>query len=135
EWDDYLAREGGDPAPDGDRGVGEIKFAPVDLRDEDMRDYKIATYGVEQLGKRHHKPFFLAVGLHKPHMPWFVPRRYYDMHPLDKIELPPTLETDLDDIPPAGIRMAKPQGDHAQMLKSGRWKEAVQGYLAAISYC
>ncbi len=31
--------------------------------------------------------------------------------------------------------MAKPGGDHAAMLKSGRWKEAVQGYLAAIAYC
>ena len=31
--------------------------------------------------------------------------------------------------------MAKPEGDHAAILKSGRWKEAVQGYLAAIAYC
>lgn len=31
--------------------------------------------------------------------------------------------------------MAGPEGDHAAILESGRWKEAVQGYLAAISYC
>ena len=31
--------------------------------------------------------------------------------------------------------MARPEGDHAAMLKSGRWKEAVQAYLAAIAYC
>ena len=31
--------------------------------------------------------------------------------------------------------MAKPEGDHARMLESGRWKEAVQAYLATISYC
>jgi arylsulfatase A-like enzyme len=30
--------------------------------------------------------------------------------------------------------MAKPDGDHAEVLRSGRWKEAVQAYLAAISY-
>ena len=30
--------------------------------------------------------------------------------------------------------MAKPDGDHKQVLESGRWKEAVQAYLAAISY-
>ena len=57
------------------------------------------------------------------------------MHPLDKIELPPYREDDLEDLPPAGVRMARPDGDHARMLASGRWKEAVQGYLAAISYC
>src|SRR5205085_11718576 len=55
-------------------------------------------------------------------------------YPLDTIQLPPVLETDLDDIPPVGVRMAKPQGDHAAILKSGRWKDAVQGYLAAISF-
>jgi arylsulfatase A-like enzyme len=44
-------------------------------------------------------------------------------------------EKDLDDVPPMGIRMAKPAGDHAEMLKSGRWKEAVQAYLATITYC
>jgi arylsulfatase A-like enzyme len=30
--------------------------------------------------------------------------------------------------------MARPGGDHAEMLKSGRWKEAVQAYLATIAY-
>src|SRR5204862_1472406 len=40
-----------------------------------------------------------------------------------------------DDIPLAGKRMAKPEGDHADILASGRWKEAVQGYLAAITFC
>ncbi len=29
-------------------------------------------------------------------MPWNVPRKYYDMHPLDKIELPPYREDDLE---------------------------------------
>jgi hypothetical protein len=86
------------------------------------------------LQKKHDKPFFLAIGLHKPHMPWNVPRKYYDLHPLDKIELPPYREDDLNDLPAAGMRMARPEGDHTTMLKSGRWKEAVQAYLAAISY-
>jgi len=75
------------------------------------------------------------VGLHKPHLPWNVPRKYFDLHPLSKIDLPPYHEDDLQDLPPAAIRMAKPDGDHARILASGRWKEAVQGYLAAISYC
>ena len=39
------------------------------------------------------------------------------------------------DVPAGGLKMAKADGDHAAMLKSGRWKEAVQGYLAAIAYC
>ncbi len=135
EWDDYLKGVGKDPQPTGDTGVGGIKFAPLDCRDEDLREWKIAQYGIDQLGRKHDKPFFLAVGMHKPHMPWNVPRKYYDMHPLDSIQLPPHRDDDLEDVPPAGVQMAGPKGDHRQILESGRWKEAVQGYLAAISYC
>ena len=115
--------------------MGGIKFAPLDCGDEDLREWTIVNYGIEQLRRKREQPLFLAVGLHKPHLPWNVPRKYYDLHPLDKIELPPYREDDLDDLPPAGIRMARPGYDHAQILKSGRWKEAIQGYLAAISYC
>jgi arylsulfatase A-like enzyme len=136
EWDDYLEKERGDPKPAGmNTGVGGIKFAPLDCQDADMQDYRIVSYGIAQLQKRHNKPFFLAVGLHKPHMPWNVPRKYYGFHPLDKITLPPYREDDLADLPPAAMRMAKPEGDHAEILRSGRWKEAVQAYLATISFC
>ena len=135
EWDDYLEDSGRDPKPKGDTGVGGIRFTPLDCRDEDLREWKIVGYGIEQLRKQHDKPLFLAVGLHKPHLPWNVPRKYFDMHTLDKIELPLYREDDLDDLPIAGVRMAKRSGDHAEILKSGRWKDAIQGCLAAISYC
>jgi arylsulfatase A-like enzyme len=135
EWDAYLHRDGGDPQPKGkDTGVGGIRFAPLDCNDEDMRDYRIVSWTIDQLQKKHDKPFFLACGVHKPHMPWNVPKKYYDLYPLDKIQLPPVLDNDLDDVPPVGVQMAKPWGDHAAILKSGRWKDAVQGYLAAISF-
>ena len=138
EWDDY-AKPSGDPkkfsAQAKNDGVGGIKFAPLDANDEDMADYKIVQYGIEQLQRKHDKPFFLAVGLHKPHMPWNVPQKYYDLHPLDQIQLPPYKQDDLNDVPTGGVKMAKPTGDHAAIVESGRWKEAVQGYLAAISFC
>jgi arylsulfatase A-like enzyme len=134
EWDDYLQNAGQDPVPDGDKGVGGIRFGAVDANDEDLREWKIVQYGIDQLERKHEQPFFLAIGLHKPHMPWFVPQKYFDLHPLDQIELPPTQAGDLDDIPPAGVKMAKPQGDHRAMLESGRWKEAIQAYLASVSY-
>ncbi len=134
EWDDYLESPGKDPPPKGDTGVGGIRFAPLDCDDDDLREWKIVGYGIDQLQKKHDKPFLLTIGLHKPHMPWNVPQKYYDMHPLDQIVLPKTTPDDLADVPPAGVRMAKPEGDHRRMLESGRWKEAVQSYLAAITY-
>jgi arylsulfatase A-like enzyme len=134
EWDDYLQQEGKDPKLHGNKGVGGIRFAPLDCEDDDLREARIVNYGIEQLRKPHDKPFLLTIGLHKPHMPWNVPRKYYDMHPLSAIKLPPTLENDLADIPGAGLKMAHAFGDHRRMLESGRWEEAIQGYLAAISY-
>jgi arylsulfatase A-like enzyme len=136
DWDDYQENEGTHPQPESPQtsGAGAIKFAPIDCDDSELPDYQIVSYALEQLSAMRDKPIFLACGLHKPHMPWYVPRKYYDMYPLDMIQLPAVIETDLDDVPAAGVKMASPEGDHANILRSGRWKEAVQGYLAAISF-
>lgn len=139
EWDDYMkkakaltpSRRHGD-AKDG--GVGGIRFAALDAEDTALPDTHFVSYGVKFLQKKHDRPFFLAVGLHKPHMPWEVPKKYFDLFPLDKVQLPPHKKDDLDDVPPAGVKMARPGGDHAAMVKSGRWKEAVRAYLATIAY-
>ncbi|HVJ45249.1 MAG TPA: sulfatase [Luteolibacter sp.] len=135
EWDDYLKNEGKlGPEPEGSKGVGGIRFGAINADDSELSDHRIVNYGIEQLSKKHDKPFFLTVGLHKPHMPWFVPKKYFDLHPLESIELPPIKENDLDDVPAAGVKFARPDGDHQKIVESGRWKEAIQAYLAAVSY-
>ena len=116
------------------RSIGGIAFGVLKGGDELVPDTAIADYGISELQKQHERPFFLTLGFHKPHMPWNVPQKYYDLHPLDSIQLPPTRTDDLSDVPTAGIKMAAPDKDHAEILRSGRWKEAVQAYLAAISY-
>lgn len=118
-----------------DDGVGGIRFSPLANRDDEMPDYKVVSYGLEKLNERHDEPFFLAIGLVKPHMPFSVPKKWFDLFPLDSIQLPPYREDDLNDVPPAGVKMAGPEGDHAKILASGRWKEAVQAYLATIAFC
>jgi arylsulfatase A-like enzyme len=143
EWDEYGRDRRGTCKPlNASDGVGAIKFSPLDCRDQDLPDSSIADFGIAQLQRAHQKPFFLTIGFRKPHMPWNVPKKYFDMYPLDKIELPPYREDDLSDLPPAGVRMARAPGssspetpsDHELMIKSGRWKEAVQAYLATITY-
>ncbi|MCA9048606.1 MAG: sulfatase-like hydrolase/transferase, partial [Planctomycetaceae bacterium] len=77
EWTDYFTKSTGGnmkrhpSAPDD--GVGGIKFCPLDNSDADMPDYKVVDYGIERLQQDHDKPFFLAIGLVKPHMPFSVP--------------------------------------------------------------
>jgi arylsulfatase A-like enzyme len=135
EWSEYMSKEGFSAHGAGvNKDEGFHEPLRHDLQDEDLGDWQTVNWCIERLNRQQEKPFFLACGLHKPHLPFAVPRKYYDMFPLDQIELPPYREDDLDDIPPAGVRMARPEGDHARFLQSGRWKAAIQSYLATVAY-
>lgn len=137
EWTEYFSKKSPkltlDKTAKND-GVGGIKFGPLSNPDRDMPDHQVVDYALEKLGQKHDKPFFLAVGLVKPHMPWSVPLSHFEKFPLESIQLPPHQKNDLDDVPNSGVKMAKPDGDHAKMLQSGRWNEAVQAYLATIHF-
>jgi len=111
-----------------------MTWGPLPAGDEVMPDTQMTDWAIQKLKQKHDKPFFLAVGYQKPHLEWHVPKKYFDMHPLDKVQLPKVLANDLDDVPPAGIKMAKPGGDHKKIVEAGLWKEAVQAYLASCTY-
>ena len=80
------------------------------------------------------KPFFCAAGFYKPHLPWHAPQRFFDMYDVNRIALPLVKQNDLDDIPPIGREWALSPRDHELITSRGQWPQAVQGYLAAISY-
>ena len=138
DWDEYVKSKDGFQRKPGDT----MHISTVnDVPDDAMLDHRNVTWLIEQLQKKRDQPLFLAAGLTKPHIPWNVPRKYYDRFPVEKIELPPNLPTDLDDVPPAGVHMARttvqgdmPESDHDVVLRTGRWKETIQGYLAAIAF-
>jgi arylsulfatase A-like enzyme len=138
-WPEYFKEKGGGKGgakiidPEKSRAGG-IVWGVLDGTDEQISDHRMVTWAAEFLKAPQEKPFFLAAGLHKPHMPWQVPKKYYDLFPLDSIQLPEVPSDDLVDIPKAGLKVARPEGDHAKILETGRWKNAVQGYLAAIAY-
>jgi len=98
-------------------------------------DYKVADWARAFLRKRHEKPFFLGVGIFHPHMAWYAPQAYFDRYPLDEIHLPVVPDNDLDDIPKVGLEIAEyRQKDWLRIRETGRWKEAVQAYLASITF-
>lgn len=137
-WDDYFTGDGHGsnlkPHPSAkDNGVGGIAFSPLANTDEEMPDYEMVSYCLKRMAETGDRPWFIAAGLVKPHMPFSVPKKWFDMFPLETIQLPPHREDDLNDVPPAGVKMAG--GDHAKIVASGRWKEAVQAYLATIAFC
>ncbi len=105
-------------------------------KEEDYGDSKTIKWCSEFLENYDDsKPFFLAAGLFHPHMPWYVPQKYLGMYPIDEIVLPEVLETDLDDIPEVGQKFAAAHRNHLNIIrKADKMKEAIQAYLASISY-
>ncbi|MCB1225098.1 MAG: sulfatase [Verrucomicrobiales bacterium] len=110
-------------------------WGPLTISSAEMGDSKLTDWAIDQLHTAPaDQPLFLAVGYVKPHLPWYVPQEYFDRFPLDEIQLPKVKPDDLSDIPAAGVAMAKPEGDHAAVVAAGQWKNAVQAYLATISF-
>jgi len=142
-WNDYwpsmTTTRPPDPMPEGRplNGIPDTShfdWGPVDVSPGEMGDMQVADWVVGQLITPPASPFFIACGFYRPHLPWYVPKRFFDMHPLDSIILPEVNENDLDDIPEAGRKMSRWKTDHANVLKYGQWQKAVQGYLASISF-
>jgi arylsulfatase A-like enzyme len=138
-WDDYgrphvdFSLPGPKPRA-GAAAQGHFDWGPTANDDSGMNDYHVAEWVSAHLAKKQDKPMFLACGIFRPHLPWYVPQKYFDMYPLDKIQLPVVKEDDLDDVPATGKRFAKANGDHARVTKADAWKKGVQAYMASITF-
>nr|WP_246151924.1 sulfatase-like hydrolase/transferase [Rubripirellula reticaptiva] len=149
-WDQYYPpKETEDPFPrtmypknrpvnlpvGGPWQYNETDWAALDATDEEFGgDWLVSKWIGEHLGKQHDKPFFLACGIYRPHEPWFVPQKYFDLFPLDEIQLPPGYKADdLDDLPAAG-KSRGPNRYFPHIREHGQWKNGIQGYLASIAF-
>jgi len=145
-WDEQYSTRAGTPSPPeadkyqhGMRGLFSnkiqarlIDWHPIEQPTEQTDDWKTADTASRFLQQEHDKPFFLACGIFHPHLPWYVPQKYFDMFPLDSIKLPTRRDDDLADIPPIGRRMA---GEAFMIVREhGQWAQAVQARLASCSF-
>jgi len=142
-WDDYwpskIKHKPDDPIPENRplNGIPNTKhfdWGPVIVGNEEMGDWQVADWVIDQLKTEHDKSFFLACGFFRPHLPWYVPQEYFDLYTFDNIALPNVKEDDLNDIPTMGEKIARPERDHANVIKYGQWRKAVHAYLASISF-
>lgn len=122
-----------------------VKYNNDDDRDL-LQDEKHAVWAVEKLKEfakgKQKKPFFMGVGFVRPHTPMHAPDKYFDMFPLDKIELDKWIPEDKQDTfyeeiagkdkkGPRYFRMLKASygGDQELALKS-----FLQAYLACVAF-
>jgi arylsulfatase A-like enzyme len=104
-------------------------WGPIDAPDEKMADYHVMEWARYQLTQKHDKPFFMAVGTWKPHDPWEVPQKYFDMYPLEDIVLPDWKKDDLEDSFDHGRRWIQDW-----VVDNDQWEKVIQSYAASITF-
>jgi len=121
------------------RGRGPA-YESADVADDTFVDGKTARLAARTLAdlKKQGKPFFLAVGMARPHLPFVAPKKYWDLYDPAKIYVPEFRKL------PAGApkfvgHTNGELGSYAGMPKNGIVDEATartlrHGYYAAISY-
>ena len=101
-----------------------------------MPDHQSADWVIERLNRKFDKPFFMGLGFLRPHVPLYVPQKWFDMHPVEGIEVAPYQADDLDDVPPVALKIndlpMMPSTEWA--IQSGEWKNIIQAYLACVSF-
>ena len=120
------------------------------LVDENVRDHAIEM--LSNISSRRaageDRPFFVAVGFHKPHLPWVFPERFLSYYPMDEINLPsnPNAPIDMPLIAWSGYAELRTYRD-VQMITAGhlprpdshllpdiKIRELRRAYYAAMSY-
>lgn len=90
ESEEYIARLKRLPEGQRPKLLRGPPFEAADQPDDAYPDGLTATKAIETLGrlKAEGKPFFLAVGFVKPHLPFTCPKKYWDLYPEESVRLP-----------------------------------------------
>jgi iduronate 2-sulfatase len=92
----------------------------------------VATEAIRLMEAHREKPFFLAVGFYKPHTPYLAPKKYFDLYPLEDIQLPKEPAAHLERIPTAALSSTQPWPWFGVTEQQAR--ECKQAYYATISF-
>lgn len=102
---------------------------------EKTKDWLSAQWISEKLNEDYEKPFFMMLGISKPHLTWYVPQEYFDLYDLDTINAPEFLENDLDDIlTPEGKLRFEASEEFKVIRQENKMKDAARAYMACVSY-
>ena len=106
----------------------------VEADGDDMihSDGKTAAKAVDLIQEHASKPFFLAVGFVRPHVPFVAPKKYFEPYlPYDKLTLPPKIAGDWEDIPRPGINYKTSLN---MKMDERRQRKAIGGYYASVAF-
>jgi arylsulfatase A-like enzyme len=104
----------------------------------EMPDYIAASRGIEQI-KSVDEPLFLSFGIYRPHVPWVVPQKYFDMYPPETLQFSERRADDLEDLPErfkllAHLESKFGKGYNQKLADKGYDKQFVRAYLACVTF-
>lgn len=121
-------------------------FESLDVPDESYPDGVLANMAIaelEELAKSESdKPFFMAVGFYKPHLPFSAPKKYWDMYDSEDVDLSPNREAPkgvANEFLHNSLEFAR-QYSHPEQAAAGKVlsdeysRDLRHAYYAAISY-
>jgi arylsulfatase A-like enzyme len=111
-----------------------IDWGPIDLPREEMQDWETSEWVSRQLQIEHDRPFLLVCGLSAPHMPWYIPRPYFEQFPLKDVHLPVVSPEDRDDLNARAQEIIETDKTFRKIQEANAWKTGVQSYLASIAF-
>ena len=117
-------------------GAGLWDFGPQAYEEAKFIDHVDATWAAERLREPHDRPFVMAVGFYRPHVPFYAPERIFHDVPRNTVTLPPVKDDDRDDLPESAKTLTTigSPPPHRWFVENKKWKEAVQAYLACIRW-
>lgn len=142
----YFLPENRDLRPTENRPVTGRKMAAseaADVPDKSYPDGKIALAAVDWLNKHTTvepgKPFFLAVGFHKPHLPFCAPKQYWDLYDRKSVGAVPNPQPPADQLDLALVSSLPELRGYRDIPKIGpinkvKTAELRHGYLACVSF-
>jgi arylsulfatase A-like enzyme len=105
--------------------------------DETMPDFRAAGWAEEAFKKAYDKPFLIGVGFSRPHVPQYATKKWFDLYPMDTLQLPEYLKSDNKDLSQYAIdltRLEHVSPTHDWVIENKEWKNLVQSYLACVSF-
>ena len=115
-----------------DKGSQSFTAVVASGGDSEHADGMAADHAIKILDKVKDKPFFLAVGFVRPHVPLVAPKKYFDGYDRAEMQAPNVPEDDLDDVPEV-IRDYK-RNSTSYGVTPELHKGLLQAYYASVSY-
>lgn len=97
--------------------------------DDNQEDGEAVRKAIALLLERRDKPFFIGVGLRRPHAAWVAPKEYFDLYPKEKLQLPAIPADERQHKPAAACTNKEPHYG-----QTGEIVDLLRAYYASVTF-